>query len=130
MRRVSGNAAPIAIVHTGHAGFANADIGIIHINAVNIYELLDYDTADRYYRRKSYLWYEDLSDEDTLLLIKIAYKYISALILSGNMARAIELIGKLSRRCLKGYEHEIQFWVAKERARCYSYQGKLARALD
>ena len=126
------------VYHIGNTGIRKAsnheekedDLEEVYINAVNIYELLDYDTADRYYRRKSYLWYEDLSDEDTFLLIKIAYKYVSALILSGNMARAIELIGKLSRRCIKGHEHEIQFWAAKERARCYSYQGKLERALE
>lgn len=106
------------------------DLQEVYRNAVNIFELLDYDTANEYFKRKKYLWKEKLNDEDSFILIKIIYKYINALILSGNMPRAIELINIISKRLPKGHEHEVLFWAAKETARSYSYQGKLDKALE
>lgn len=106
------------------------DLQEVYRKAVNIFELLDYDTADEYFKRKRYLWKEELDDEDTFTLIRIIYKYISALILSGNMPRAIELINRISNRHPKGHEHEVLFWAARERGRSYSYQGKLDKALE
>lgn len=126
------------VYHIGNTGIRRTpapeknqkeDIHEIYRNAVNIYELLDYDTADEYYKKNSYLWYEEYEEDDEFILFKTADMYVSALTLGGNMPKAIELINKISQRRSDKYEHEILFAAARSKARCYSYQGKLDMAL-